>query len=197
MIDFWNNRYAEPDFAYGEEPNQFFREELQHLKPGKLLLPAEGEGRNAVFAARLGWEVTAFDMSVEGKKKAERLAEKYQVKINYVVCDFMNFETADNEFDCIAFIFFHPHPNFRKQFHQMGMKWLKPGGKLIFQGFSKEQINEKSGGPQNESMLFSIEELQNDFQPLSTIHLQPNTVLLNEGKYHQGMAKVINCTGIK
>lgn len=68
MKDFWNERYSHEKLAYGAEPNEFFRNQLQHLRPGKLLVPAEGEGRNAVYAAQQGWQVTAFDFSEAGYK---------------------------------------------------------------------------------------------------------------------------------
>ena len=75
MKNFWDERYKAKAYVYGKEPNQYFAEKLRELEPGKILLPAEGEGRNAVFAARQGWEVSAFDSSSEGRKKAFLLAE--------------------------------------------------------------------------------------------------------------------------
>jgi hypothetical protein len=72
----WNERYSKDEFAYGEQPNKFLKEQLEKLAAGTILFPAEGEGRNAVFAAQLGWTVSAFDISAEGKNKANRLAEK-------------------------------------------------------------------------------------------------------------------------
>ena len=74
MREMWNKRYAQTDFVYGTEPNEFFEQQLLKLTPGKILLPAEGEGRNAVFAAKKGWEVYAFDSSIEAMKKAEKWA---------------------------------------------------------------------------------------------------------------------------
>ncbi|MDT7829762.1 class I SAM-dependent methyltransferase [Pricia sp. S334] len=81
----WNQRFAKEGYTYGKDPNVYLREQLTTLPPGKILFPAEGEGRNAVFAAKLGWEVSAFDISVEGKKKALKLAEAEGVTIDYQV----------------------------------------------------------------------------------------------------------------
>ena len=82
--DFWNERYSSDEYVYGTEPNQFFKEQIQKINPsGRLLLPGEGEGRNAVFAAKLGWNVDAFDQSSVAKMKAETLAKLNNVKINY------------------------------------------------------------------------------------------------------------------
>ena len=79
--DRWNERYKKEEFAYGQQPNNYLKEQLGKLSAGTILFPAEGEGRNAVFAAKLGWTVSAFDISVEGKKKASRLAEANNVTI--------------------------------------------------------------------------------------------------------------------
>jgi hypothetical protein len=81
--EFWNQRYSEKEYSYGIEPNQFFKEQITPFKVGTILLPAEGEGRNAVYAAKLGWEVVAFDISEEGKKKALQLATLNNVSIDY------------------------------------------------------------------------------------------------------------------
>ena len=64
--EYWNQRYSNAKYVYGEEPNQFFATQLSALKAGSLILPCEGEGRNAVYAASLGWTVDAFDGSLEG-----------------------------------------------------------------------------------------------------------------------------------
>ena len=84
---FWEDKYKNPDFAYGKEPNVFFKEQIQNLKSGSILLPADGEGRNGVFAAKLGWQVTAIDLSEEGKQKALQLASEQLVNIEYIVDD--------------------------------------------------------------------------------------------------------------
>src|SRR6478609_4052504 len=84
-IDRWNDRYSKNEFAYGEQPNEYLKEQLEKLNVGSILFPAEGEGRNAIFAAKLGWKVSAFDISVEGKNKALRLAQANKVTLDYQV----------------------------------------------------------------------------------------------------------------
>lgn len=81
----WDDRYSSEEFAYGKEPNNYLKEQLEKLNPGAILFPAEGEGRNAIFAAKLGWNVSAFDISEEGKNKALKLAEANNVSIDYQV----------------------------------------------------------------------------------------------------------------
>ena len=86
MKDFWNDRYGRAEYAYGKEPNVFFKEQLDQLQPGKILLPAEGEGRNAVYAAEKGWQASAYDWSENAYKKAMQLAEEKKVNIDYQIC---------------------------------------------------------------------------------------------------------------
>jgi SAM-dependent methyltransferase len=197
MSEFWNERYASTEYAYGIEPNIFYRDNLKSIPPGKILFPAEGEGRNAVYAAKLGWDVTAFDVSTEGKKKAEMLAESVNVNIGYIISDFDNVSFPLNHFDCIVLVFAHMNPVKRQEYHRKLISFLKPGGILILEGFSKKQINNSSGGPRDINMLFSADELQSDFGLLSEIKISETDYILNEGPFHQGIASVIRANGIK
>lgn len=140
MSDFWNVRYATDEYVYGTEPNLFFRENLLRLTPGKILLPAEGEGRNAVFAAKQGWQVTAFDNSIEGQRKALQLAKKEGVSISYLMNSFDSANFPTQYFDCIALIYTHMPANERNTNHRKLVSFLKPGGYLIIEGFSKNQL---------------------------------------------------------
>ncbi|MEZ0130354.1 class I SAM-dependent methyltransferase, partial [Flavobacterium sp. LBUM151] len=103
----WNDRYSNEEFAYGEEPNNYFKEQIEKLKPGTILFPAEGEGRNAVYAAKLGWTVSAFDISEEGKNKALKLAETNNVSIDYKVGELETLNYHTEQFDAIALIYAH------------------------------------------------------------------------------------------
>ncbi len=195
--EMWDERYANENFVYGIEPNAFFKEELSKLKVGRLLLPAEGEGRNAVFAASLSWQVSAFDLSREGRLKALGLARRNQVDIEYEIAGFENFSFERGSFDCIALIYAHVPEDKRKDYHQLIAKYLKPGGVLILEGFSKEQLGKKSGGPGQIGMLFSKEDLLNDFSDLEAIRMEELDIELSEGEFHQGTASVIRYVGRK
>src|SRR3954471_19317438 len=105
--DRWNERYRKNEFAYGEAPNNYLKEQLEKLNVGAILFPAEGEGRNAVYAARLGWKVSAFDISIEGKNKALRLAQANNVIIDYQVGDLQTLNYKPAQFDAIALIYAH------------------------------------------------------------------------------------------
>lgn len=189
--DFWDERYASEEFAYGREPNILFRNFLRKKSKGKILLAAEGEGRNAVFASLLGWEVYAFDISVSGKQKAEAFAKGKNTEINYVLSSFENYEAQQNCFDCISLIFSHlPHEVRKLNFRKL-LGFLKPGGELFLTGFSTAQLGKLSGGPKNLNMLFSKEQLMDDFNGMQDIFVDEMEMDLDEGPFHQGKASII------
>jgi 2-polyprenyl-3-methyl-5-hydroxy-6-metoxy-1,4-benzoquinol methylase len=197
MNDFWNERFGTKQYAYGTEPNQFYKRQLKKLDTGTILFPAEGEGRNAVYAATQGWQVTAFDPSIEGKRKAENLAKKNNVKIDYQIDNYEFVDFTKESFNCIVLIFAHIHPLKRKEYHQKLISFLKPGGTLILEGFSKNQIKNNTGGPRDVEMLFSIEELEVDFASFSKLEITETETFLNEGQFHQGISSVIQVLGTK
>jgi ubiquinone/menaquinone biosynthesis C-methylase UbiE len=193
--EFWNERYAESDFAYGKEPNALLKKILEKIPAGKILFPAEGEGRNAVYAATLGWDAFAFDISEEGKRKTEQLADEKGVNVHYTISDFQSFGIEENAFDCIALVFTHLPQEIRKTCYQRLLKFLKPGGELIAIGFSKQQLGKTSGGPKDINMLFSREQLLDDFAALTKIEIHEEETTLDEGPFHQGNASVIWMVG--
>ncbi len=197
MTTFWDTRFAEEGYAYGTEPNAYLKQELSKLSPGSILFPAEGQGRNAVYAATLGWQVTAFDLSTEGRKKALQLAEEFGVHIDYVLAGYEDFAAQQESYDCVGLIFTHQPPDQRMAFHQKVISWLRPGGTVLLEGFSKQQLGKASGGPRELAMLFSQEELTGDFKSLQQLEISAEEVALHEGKYHQGPASVIRLKGMK
>ncbi len=197
MSEFWNQRYGSDAYAYGTEPNLFLKNQIENLTPGKILFPAEGEGRNAVFAARLGWDVTAFDVSTEGKRKAELLAAANNVAIQYIIAGYDDVSFEPETFDCVVLVFAHMIPAKRKEYHRQLVSYLKPGGILILEGFSKNQINFTSGGPREIEMLFSSGELSDDFSNLDFDVIEEKIIDINEGLYHAGTAAVVRIRGIK
>lgn len=194
--EFWNNIYASKEYRYGKQPNVFLKEQLDKLKPSSLLLPAEGEGRNAVYAAKLGWNVTAFDISKEAKEKATRLAKESKVSILYTVEGVLDVDTK-KQFDIIGLSYTHFPAEIRKEANQRLLQFLKPGGMVIFEAFSKAQLGKPSGGPKNEAMLFSINEVKAEYAGLEFQYLKEETIELSEGKYHKGTASVIRMLGTK
>ncbi|WGQ09790.1 class I SAM-dependent methyltransferase [Pedobacter gandavensis] len=198
----WDNRYEESGFAYGKEPNLFFKEWLQKLAPGSILMPADGEGRNGVYAATLNWEATACDLSETGKLKALELAKEKQVSITYIVGDLEKLEFEQESFDVIGLIYAHFSADRKSMLHKKLQGYLKPGGLIIMEAFSKAHldfnaINPKVGGPKEVDMLFSIAEIKADFENYEPLLLEERIVALEEGKYHIGQGAVIRFVGRK
>jgi SAM-dependent methyltransferase len=191
MKDFWDERYEDSAYVYGEIPNEYLQKQLNNLSPGKILFPCEGEGRNATFAAINGWEVFACDFSISGREKALALANKNGVSFEYQVCDILAYEAKAESFDVIALIFAHFPIEIRAKIHQKLVVFLKPGGTIIIEGFNKQQMNKNSAGPKSPEMLFDKDALQSDFQNCDIVELEEKNVLLKEGKFHQGEAEVI------
>ncbi len=197
MKDFWNSRYANIEYAYGIKPNQYFEKELKKLPKGKILLPAEGEGRNAVYASKLGWEVSAFDISDKGKEKALKLAKENNVRIDYLLSSVLDISYPDNSFDCLGIFFMHLPLHIKKSAFLELIKKIKEGGTFILEVFSKKQIEYNTGGPKNIEMLFNIEELKDIFKDFSSAFFEEKEVVLNEGLFHQGEAVTIRGFGKK
>ena len=188
---FWNQRYGNKEYAYGLKPNNYFREFIEKLTPGRLLLPGDGEGRNAVYAALKGWVADAIDQSEEGKKKALRLAGENKVTVNYRVEDLSKSDFGINRYDLVALIFVHFPSGIRTTLHNRLVKSLKNGGYFLIEAFSKGQLGRSSGGPQNEDSLNNREEFENDFKSLEILELYEDDIILDEGPYHQGKASVL------
>jgi 2-polyprenyl-3-methyl-5-hydroxy-6-metoxy-1,4-benzoquinol methylase len=198
----WNERFGGEEFAYGEEPNNYLKEQLQKLSPGNILFPAEGEGRNAVFAARLGWTVSAFDISVEGKKKALKLAEANGLKLDYQLGELETLNYKPEQFDAIALIYAHFPADIKSSYHKTLDKYLRKGGLIILEAFSKKHVdyikmNESVGGPKDIDMLFSTEEIKSDFLNYEIIEMSEMEIELKEGLFHNGTGSVIRFLGRK
>jgi len=201
-INRWDDRYRTEEFAYGEQPNNYFKEQLDQLNPGTILFPAEGEGRNAVFAAKHGWKVSAFDISAEGKNKAIQLAESNRVSIDYQVGELQHLDYQEEQFDAIALIYAHFPAEIKSVYHKRLDLYLRTGGVVIFEAFSKNHLdylarNEKVGGPKELDMLFSIEEITADFANYEIVVLEEKEIELNEGVFHNGLGSVIRFVGRK
>ena len=197
MKEFWDARYQEDGFAYGHEANVFIRESLeitQHI--GKVLFPAEGEGRNAVFAAQKNWEVEAYDISESGKLKADNWARENGVSILYQIGGFLDIEYPESQFDALIFSYVHMPSSLKSTVFERHMAWMKSDALIVFEGFSVNNLpyraaNPQVGGPDNLDMLYSVDEVQELLKPFNNLRVWEEEVTLSEGKYHIGKAKVI------
>jgi SAM-dependent methyltransferase len=197
MKEFWNKRYEKPGFAYGKEPNKFLKERLEDVKPGKILLLGEGEGRNAVYSAKLGWNVTAVDFSETGREKALKLASEESVNIEYILSDLKDYIPEPESYDAAGLIFVHLEPSLREYVHKKVISGLKNGGRVVLECYEKENIKLESGGPKDPDLLYSLEDIFTDFQDFDIISLEKKEIKIEEGKYHNGTSLVIRFVGLK
>jgi SAM-dependent methyltransferase len=186
---FWNGRFGAEPTVYGEGPNVFFAQQLAGLTPGRILLPGDGEGRNAVHAAEQGWSARSFDASSVGVEKALAMAEKQGVTIEAEVGDAHDWAPGE-AFDAVALCYLHLPPPLRADFHSRVAGWLKPGGTLILEGFGPGQLAFSSGGPKVLDMLFTTAMLESDFAGLEVQLCVTEEAVLDEGPYHQGQAEL-------
>ncbi|HRD81224.1 MAG: class I SAM-dependent methyltransferase [Saprospiraceae bacterium] len=195
MQSFWNERYAAPEYAYGKAPNVFLASRLPDFPAGRILFPAEGEGRNAVFAARLGWEAHAFDYSESARMKALQLAQEQGVQLQYAVADVRELDYEPAAFDAIAIIFAHFPSSFRAHCHQVWDRLLKPGGVLLLEAFSKDHLSYnadgKAGGPREADLLYDAAELEAAFGHYDILESRQVETELSEGLYHNGLSSVV------
>ncbi len=190
MNEFWNTRYDDLDYVYGTNPNECLKSFLKNTKAGSILLPCDGEGRNAVFCAEMGWDVVAFDFAETAVQKALGLAAFKNVRVDYSLSSWQDFDNIER-FDVVASIFAHFTPGQRMEFHNKMMNFLKPNGTFLAEYFSKSQLGNKSGGPSSLDLLYTLDELRSDFSNHQIVELTELTVNLNEGAFHQGEAEVI------
>jgi 2-polyprenyl-3-methyl-5-hydroxy-6-metoxy-1,4-benzoquinol methylase len=192
----WNEKFSSEEYLYGKEPNQFLKDELATLERGKILFLGEGEGRNAVFAAKLGWQVDAVDSSEIGKQKALSLAKENNVTINYMIDDIFNYNT-EKKYDAVALIFLHVHDELKEQLHNKVISLLNKNGVVILEAFEKDQIKNNSGGPKNVDLLYDLQTVAEDFIELDFEKISKEEVELKEGKGHTGKAVVVRFVGRK
>lgn len=204
MLHFWEERYRAEAYAYGTAPNQFFKSQLDQVDwPGKILLPAEGEGRNGVYAAQQGWSVEAYDWSPAAHQKALQLAEEKGVAFDeYHIASLEKLEWLDGYFDAIACIFVQYPSAYRRANHQKLARSLRSGGVFILEAFSQKHpeaqaLNPQVGGPKNIDQLYALDEVLEDFTGMDWQIATETTTHLNEGLYHQGEGVVVRLYGKK
>jgi len=192
MSEFWNQRFSQPGYMYGTEPNSFLASQREYLKPGtKALAVADGEGRNGVWLAQQGLEVLSVDGSKVGLDKTRELAMRRGVAIRTELAELTGWEWPENEFDLVVAIFIHFLPEYRARMHENMLGALKPGGLLILDAFTPEQLEYKTGGPPVAEMLYTADMLRNDFKAGEILQLEEVLTDLQEGPGHRGRAAVV------
>lgn len=198
MKEFWNQRYSEAGFAYGKEANDFLRQEVSRFPKGaRILCIAEGEGRNALFLAAQGFEVTAMDMSEVGMRKAQEQAQTQSLKLETIVANLEDYELGENQWDGIVSIFGHLPASLRMNVHAKIIRALKPGAIFLLEAYTPEQLPLGTGGPKDLSMLMSKSIIDQELTSLKSLVCRELRRTIHEGKYHHGESAVIQYIGQK
>ena len=194
----WDERYSASDYFYGKEPNDFLREQIKRLPAGgQVLCLAEGEGRNAVYLAREGFQVTAVDGSRVGLQKLEALAKDSGVSVKTVCADLADFAIEPQAWDAIIAIWCHLPSALRKKVHAASVQGLRKGGAFLLEAYRPEQLKYGTGGPKDPDFLMNLEVLRPELTGLSLEVQVEQDREIHEGKGHQGPSSVVQVMGFK
>lgn len=194
----WDQRYSESGYAYGTDPNDFLKASIEFLpENGSVLCLAEGEGRNSVFLARHGFNVTAVDSSPVAMHKTQELAKKHGVRVHSTVADLAEFDLGSKQYDAIISIFCHLLPPLRKTIHTHVQKSLKDDGIFLLEGYTPKQLQYGTGGPPVKELLMNLHVIQEELSGLDIIHGVELEREVQEGKLHNGIGSVVQYIGKK
>ncbi|MCG9890033.1 MAG: class I SAM-dependent methyltransferase [Thermosynechococcaceae cyanobacterium MS004] len=187
----WNERYSQPGYAFGKHPNDFLVEVIDQIPKGRVLCLAEGEGRNAVYLAQRGCQVTAVDASAVGLAKAQNLALERSVTIETIAADLAKFQIQPNAWDAVISIFCHLPPPLRAQVHRQVVAGLRPGGVFVLEAYTPRQLEFKTGGPPSVELMMDLATLQKELEGLKFSHAIERERNILEGQFHQGRSAVV------
>ena len=194
----WDDRYADSDYLFGTAPNDFLKSVAERLPPNsRILCMADGEGRNGVYLATLGHKVTAVDQSRVGLEKAKKLAKQKQVSIETIKADLAEYDLGVESWDCIVSIFFHIPSAVRAHIYPRIITALKPGGILMLESYTPEQLNHGTGGPPIAELMLTKDELAQYFSEMNLEHLQELEREVIEGTGHTGLASVVQLLALR
>ncbi len=188
----WEERYAKPGYCYGTEPNDFLVAALRThgAAKGKALCLAEGEGRNAVYLAALGYHPLAVDQSPTGLAKAVQLASTKDVALETLCVDLNDLEFRVGVYTLATCIFGHVPPELRRKVHRGVVTTLRPGGLYILEAYHPDNIGRGTGGPQEAMLCMTAAALREELQGLEFLHVEEIEREVNEGSVHHGLAAV-------
>ena len=189
--DFWNEKFANTEYAYGTEPNEFLAASVAKLKPGAALSLAEGEGRNAVWLAQQGFTVSSIEQSEKGVAKTLRLALQRGVIVMAERGELETFHIQPNSWDLIVSVYAHTPQELRRKLHRQVVAGLKPGGVFILEAYTPAQIPNNTGGPKDASIMPTAELLRSELNGLVFDHIAEVERDVVEGSLHTGTAQVV------
>jgi len=197
--EFWDGRYGVAHYFYGTEPNAFLAGQAERFKPGmKVLAVADGEGRNGVWLAKRGLDVTAVDFSAAAVEKSRRLAEQAGVTVQHHQADLFAWDWGENAWDALVAIFVQfVSPDDRPAFHARMKRALKPGGLLLLQGYRPKQVEYGTGGPSSPANMYTAEDLRREFADFEILHLTEHDSVIEEGEGHRGLSALVDLVARK
>lgn len=193
----WEERFSRHDYLYGTEPNRFLSENAGALPMGSVLCLAEGEGRNSVFLAGTGRDVSSVDLTEAGVAKTLRLAGERGVAVDAVVADLAQFDLGEDRWDGIVSIFAHTPPAVRVDLHRRVVRALRPGGVLLLEAYTPAQIGKGTGGPPTAELAMTLESLRRELEPLEFVHAEELEREVVEGGGHTGLGAVVQVIASK
>jgi SAM-dependent methyltransferase len=193
----WNERYNEPGFAYGTEPNDFLFDNINKLTKGKVLCLAEGEGRNAVFLATKGFDVTAVDLSEVGLEKTLGLAEQNKVIVKTVCADLSDFAIEESYWDSIVSIWLPLPSAIRRVLHKKVVSGLRTGGTFLLEAYTPQQLKFGTGGGKQVDLMMSLNSLQEELNGLHFDIAREEIREVHEGRFHNGQSAVVQVLACK
>lgn len=191
--EFWDKRYAEDDYVFGQEPNLWMVENASFLQPSMTaLVPGDGEGRNGVWLARQGLRVTTLDASPVGFGKAKKLATAQNIDLDARIGDLRDWQPEADTYDLLVSAFLHVNVDNRSDIHRKFAQSLKPNGLLLLEGFAPDYLGYGRGGPKVEKMMFTADGMRQDFAAMMDIgYLEEAKIELPASERRGGPAVVI------
>ncbi|RSL35404.1 class I SAM-dependent methyltransferase [Salibacterium salarium] len=196
--EFWDDVFSDKDFVYGKKVNTFINT-ISDIIPAhsNIACFAEGEGRNAVYLAKNGHDVTSYDQSDIALEKTKELAVENNVDINVITKDLTKEKVETNVYDAAVMIFGHVPREDQPFFMKNIVESVKSGGYIIFEVYSESQLQYQTGGPPSIEMLYNPIDILNWMEGYKFLHFYYGETNRNEGKKHTGLCHVIQAAVIK
>jgi cyclopropane fatty-acyl-phospholipid synthase-like methyltransferase len=195
----WNQRFAGEDYVFGREPARFVVREAARLDPGaRVLSVAEGEGRNAVWLAGQGFDVTAIEGAPNAVAKARRLATERGVSVDFRLADLEHWVWPEGAFDAVIAIFIQfARAPLRDRIFAGMKRAVRPGGLILLHGFAPRQVDYGTGGPPNREQMYTEALLREAFAEFRILSLRDYDEEIDEGKGHSGRAALVDLVARK
>lgn len=199
MLNVWDQRYDREDYLFGTRPSLFIERHAPKLASGsRILLPADGEGRNSVYLAGLGHKVTATDSSRVALQKARALAATQRVRVDVQLAPIQDYDWPVEAFDAVIGVFIQFAPPDQRTSMFEGMKRAtRPGGLVMLHGYTPEQLNHRTGGPSQIENLYTEDLLKEAFRDFRIDVLVTYEAVLDEGEGHKGQSALVDLIAVK